>query len=255
MFIAVGTPPDEDGSADLRHVLAVAEEIGRHMAREMVVVTKSTVPVGTAAKVSDCRRPSRALPVSCRVESGVSQRGRRGRRFHEARPRRAGCRERLRAERDGGALRAVRAHRQADHLHGHSVGRDDEVRGERDARDAHLVHERDGESVRASRRECRPRAKGDWQRRSHRAVVSVSRTRLRRFVLSEGRQGAHAARRATRSAPADPRGGRGGERQAEAPHVSETRRTRCTRTFVARGWQCGDSRSSRRPTTCANRRR
>ncbi len=51
VFIAVGTPPDEDGSADLRHVLAVAEQIGMHMRRELVVVTKSTVPVGTAAKV------------------------------------------------------------------------------------------------------------------------------------------------------------------------------------------------------------
>src|SRR6476619_6950077 len=53
VFIAVGTPPDEDGSADLRHVLAVAEQVGRHMARELVVVTKSTVPVGTAAKVAE----------------------------------------------------------------------------------------------------------------------------------------------------------------------------------------------------------
>src|SRR6476469_6368927 len=52
VFIAVGTPPDEDGSADLRHVLAVAEQIGRHMRRELVIVTKSTVPVGTAAKVA-----------------------------------------------------------------------------------------------------------------------------------------------------------------------------------------------------------
>jgi len=51
VFIAVGTPPDEDGSADLRHVLAVAEAIGQHAQREVVVVTKSTVPVGTAAKV------------------------------------------------------------------------------------------------------------------------------------------------------------------------------------------------------------
>jgi UDPglucose 6-dehydrogenase len=51
-FIAVGTPPDEDGSADLRHVLAVADQIGRHMRRETVVVTKSTVPVGTARKVA-----------------------------------------------------------------------------------------------------------------------------------------------------------------------------------------------------------
>ena len=50
-FIAVGTPPDEDGSADLRYVLAVAETIGTHMDGYQVVITKSTVPVGTADKV------------------------------------------------------------------------------------------------------------------------------------------------------------------------------------------------------------
>jgi UDPglucose 6-dehydrogenase len=50
-FIAVGTPPDEDGSADLRHVLAAARNIGRHMKDYKVVVDKSTVPVGTADKV------------------------------------------------------------------------------------------------------------------------------------------------------------------------------------------------------------
>ena len=52
LFIAVGTPPDEDGSADLSHVLAVARTIGRHLSRHAVVVNKSTVPVGTADKVS-----------------------------------------------------------------------------------------------------------------------------------------------------------------------------------------------------------
>ncbi|MDQ6925747.1 MAG: UDP-glucose/GDP-mannose dehydrogenase family protein, partial [Candidatus Eremiobacteraeota bacterium] len=51
IFIAVGTPPDEDGSADLRNVLSVADTVGRHLEREAVIVTKSTVPVGTAAKV------------------------------------------------------------------------------------------------------------------------------------------------------------------------------------------------------------
>jgi len=50
-FIAVGTPPDEDGSADLQHVLAAARAIGRHMDGYRVVVDKSTVPVGTADKV------------------------------------------------------------------------------------------------------------------------------------------------------------------------------------------------------------
>ncbi len=50
-FIAVGTPPDEDGSADLQYVLAAARAIGRHMTDYKVVVDKSTVPVGTADKV------------------------------------------------------------------------------------------------------------------------------------------------------------------------------------------------------------
>ncbi|RZA26042.1 MAG: UDP-glucose/GDP-mannose dehydrogenase family protein, partial [Lysobacteraceae bacterium] len=51
VFIAVGTPPDEDGSADLQYVLTVARTIGRHMDKPVVVVDKSTVPVGTADKV------------------------------------------------------------------------------------------------------------------------------------------------------------------------------------------------------------
>ena len=51
IFIAVGTPQDEDGSADLKHVLKVAEGIGQHMNDYKVIVDKSTVPVGTAAKV------------------------------------------------------------------------------------------------------------------------------------------------------------------------------------------------------------
>lgn len=51
IFIAVGTPPGEDGSADLTHVIAVASEIGKHLTQSIVVVTKSTVPIGTAEKV------------------------------------------------------------------------------------------------------------------------------------------------------------------------------------------------------------
>src|SRR5690606_33850546 len=50
-FIAVGTPPDDDGSADLQHVLAVAHTIGQHIESSCIVVNKSTVPVGTAQKV------------------------------------------------------------------------------------------------------------------------------------------------------------------------------------------------------------
>ena len=53
LFIAVGTPPDEDGSADLSHVLAVAKAIGQHMDKPLLVAIKSTVPVGTCEKVAE----------------------------------------------------------------------------------------------------------------------------------------------------------------------------------------------------------
>jgi UDPglucose 6-dehydrogenase len=62
VFIAVGTPPDEDGSADLSHVLSVAELIGEHLTREAVVVNKSTVPVGTATKVESAIRKNARFP-------------------------------------------------------------------------------------------------------------------------------------------------------------------------------------------------
>jgi UDPglucose 6-dehydrogenase len=63
IFIAVGTPPDEDGSADLSHVLAVARTIGRSMNGEKVVITKSTVPVGTAKLVREAIEKETRHPV------------------------------------------------------------------------------------------------------------------------------------------------------------------------------------------------
>src|ERR1700727_1835940 len=65
IFIAVGTPPDEDGSADLKYVLEVARTIGRHLDRYAVVVNKSTVPVGTADRV----RETVAAEVAARAAS------------------------------------------------------------------------------------------------------------------------------------------------------------------------------------------
>ena len=64
IFIAVGTPPGEDGSADLKHVLAVARAVGQNMNEPKIVVTKSTVPVGTAEKVRAAVRAETSLPFS-----------------------------------------------------------------------------------------------------------------------------------------------------------------------------------------------
>jgi UDPglucose 6-dehydrogenase len=68
-FIAVGTPPDQDGSADMKHVLAAARNIGRYMTEYRVVVDKSTVPVGTAERVQavideELKRRGVAIPFS-----------------------------------------------------------------------------------------------------------------------------------------------------------------------------------------------
>ncbi|MCB8994835.1 MAG: UDP-glucose/GDP-mannose dehydrogenase family protein [Bacteroidales bacterium] len=75
VFIAVGTPPDEDGSADLKYVLSVARDIGRHMQNYLVVVNKSTVPIGTAQKVKqavqselDIRKSDLAFDVASNPE-------------------------------------------------------------------------------------------------------------------------------------------------------------------------------------------
>ena len=71
VFSAVGTPPDEDGSADLQYVLEVARTFGRNINKYTVLVTKSTVPVGTARKIKEIIREELALR-GCEVEFDVA---------------------------------------------------------------------------------------------------------------------------------------------------------------------------------------
>ena len=88
VFIAVGTPQGEDGSADLQHVLAVARDVGRAIDKYTVVVDKSTVP-GRHGEESPCHDRCRDdAAVQRRQQPGVSEAGRGHRRFHEARSRR-----------------------------------------------------------------------------------------------------------------------------------------------------------------------
>jgi UDPglucose 6-dehydrogenase len=72
LFIAVGTPPDEDGSADLKYVLSVARECGKYISHYLLIVTKSTVPVGTAQKIREAVQEElekRGAPVEFDVAS------------------------------------------------------------------------------------------------------------------------------------------------------------------------------------------
>ncbi len=108
-FIAVGTPPDEDGSADLRYVLQVAKTIGEHMDGEKIVVDKSTVPVGTADKVHDAivaaqKARGTESPLRGGLESGVPQGRQRGGGLRPSGPDRGG---RFRHPRRGSDAHAV----------------------------------------------------------------------------------------------------------------------------------------------------
>ena len=147
LFIAVGTPPDEDGSADLRHVLNVAEIIGRHVARETVIVTKSTVPVGTAEKVQAAVAKHAKHPFHICSNPEFLKEGAAVDDFMKPDRVVLGRRIGSRAKRDGRTICAIRSHGTADYLHGHLVGRADEVRRERDARHPHFLHERNRESL------------------------------------------------------------------------------------------------------------
>ena len=86
IFLALPTPPDEDGSADLSYVLGVAKELGHIMTSYKVIVDKSTVPVGTADKVRDAIAAHATVDFRRGLESRIPE-GRvcRGR-FHETRP-------------------------------------------------------------------------------------------------------------------------------------------------------------------------
>ena len=85
VFIAVGTPPNEDGSADLQHVLDAACAIGRAMDGERIVVTKSTVPVGTVERVRKVVEAETPPCRTCLLEPGVPAGRRRSARLHAGR--------------------------------------------------------------------------------------------------------------------------------------------------------------------------
>ena len=109
------------------------------------------------------------------VQSGVPEGGCGGRRLHEAGPRRRRRRRRARDRRAAHALRAVHAQPRALPRHGRPLGGTDQVRGERDAGHAHLVHERGREPGRRTRRRHRDGAQGHRLRSAHRLPLPLSR--------------------------------------------------------------------------------
>ncbi len=153
--------------------------------------------------------------VQRRQQPRVPEAGCGGRRLHEARSRRHRRGGSAGRRADARALRTVYADGRADHGDGLRQRGADEVRRQRDAGDANLIHERDCQRLRGGGRGCGPCAAGDGGRSADRDVLPVSRDRLRRQLFPQGRPGAGPVRLAEELRLQDPQGGRVGERAAE----------------------------------------
>ena len=145
VFSAVGTPPDEDGSADLKYVLEVARTIGRNMNKYLVVVTKSTVPVGTAQKVKTTIRAEldkRGVNIDFDVASNPEflKEGAAIKDFMS--PDRVVVGVGSNRSREIMARQAVHAQQRPDNFYRYTECRDDKVCRQLHAGNAHFIHER-----------------------------------------------------------------------------------------------------------------
>ena len=160
VFIAVGTPQGEDGSADLQHVMGVARDIGRAMDGYKVIVNKSTVPVGTAEKVREIIRRETTHPFSVVSNPEFLKQGAAVDDFMKP------DRVVIGAEDPRGAELMVALYQPFTRTGAPIMVMDCaerravEVRRERAAGDEDLVHERDRQRLRAVRRRRRSRAAG-----------------------------------------------------------------------------------------------
>ena len=180
VFIAVGTPTRRgDGHADLTYVYAAAEQVARALTGYAVIVTKSTVPVGTGRRIAEIVRASAPGPrVRRRLQPRIPARGQRHRRLHAPRPRGDRRRDRSRARRAAPALPPALPDRGADRVHRHRDGGADQIRRQRLPGDEGHLHQRDGRSVREGRRRRARRGARHRPGRPHRAQVPASRAGL-----------------------------------------------------------------------------
>ncbi len=186
VFIAVGTPSRRgDGHADLSYVFAAAEEIASALTGYAVIVTKSTVPVGTSRKVEDVIRKARpdakfdvaSNPEFLREGSAIED-------FMKPDRVVVGCGYRAGARSAEGSLSSALPQRDAHAVHGTGDVRTHQIRGERVSRDQDHVHQRDGGYLREGRCRCAgcgARHRSGWP---HWREIPPRRPRLRRLVLS-----------------------------------------------------------------------
>ncbi len=253
VFIAVGTPQHEDGSADLSHVLGVARDIAKAMNGYKVIVDKSTVPVGTAARVRELMRRETSHPFSVVSNPEFLKQG-------------AAVEDFLKPDRVVIGVEDDRARALMVELYAPFTRTGAPIMV-MDLASAELCKYA-ANAILATRisfmnevanvceafgAERRSGAQGDRRRSPHRAVVSVSRHRIRRQLLSERHQGAHQVLRRQGLRLSDAEGRRARQRSAESPLRRRSWKRTSARSRTGRS-PCGACRSSRGPTTCARRR-
>ncbi len=163
VFICVGTPEGVDGEADLQYVRAAAETIAKTMDHPLIVINKSTVPIGTGDWVSQLISENQPKPIKFSVVSCPEflREGQRLRDFQNPDRTVLGSIDRDAATRRRAALFALaRAHRRDGFAH----RRNDQVRLERFPGDAHQLYQRDRQYLRGARRGCEGSRAGDGLR-------------------------------------------------------------------------------------------
>ena len=257
VFIAVGTPSRRgDGHADLSYVHAAAREIAAALSGFTVVVTKSTVPVGTGDEVERLiRETNPSADFVGRLQSGISARGRGDPRFQVPRPHRGRHLGRARAKGAQRYLPAAVAEPGAADVHGAAHRGADQIRGECVPRHQDHLHQRDRGPRRKGRRRragsrARHRARQPHRRESFCMPVPASAARAFRRTPARWSR----SRRITTCSCASSR-----PCSASTTTASARWRARCpTRpaaACAARRSPCSASPSSPTPTTCARRRR
>ncbi len=192
VFLCVPTPQDEDGSADLSFVEAVAAEIGPHLLPGTVIVNKSTVPVGSTLVVE---RVLGRQDVHRGVQPRVPAGGDGGPRQP---PSRAHRRRGRRPVGGGQGGRAVRRHPRPASHHRRSHRRDHQVRLQRLPGHQAQLRQRRRRSVRGGRRRCTGRHPGPGLRQAHRVRIPSTRSGVGRELSAQGHPGAGPHRRAGR---------------------------------------------------------